>query len=418
MRLFIRIGGGTASDPHEVGFVEWLLVDREKVLVSQGSGDLTMLDRLLDLRAMQDPPDVVLLVPTEHSLSIRCTVPGRTVGQMRRALPYVVEEYLAGDIETMHVAAGTLKRGSAVDVTLIERAALQNWLDALAVHGLVARYAAPDAAMLSATEGEATLLFDGDRVLVRSTGQIAAIETDALKLVLESLAANAGPSGMRFIAVNGRVGDLMRAEVAQATEHPIEWIDTESDVTVLAHLAAAFPGKPPAINLLQGSLSPPKQANAGWLRWRSVAALVGIWVLVMVASETLRGAWAAHRSTALRAETETLYRTYFPHDRRVQDPYRQMAAHIGSGGGGASEITFLSLLGHLAAGLAANPNAQLRSISFNDGRSELGAEVAVTGFDALESLKSAWKREGVSVEITSAEQQDQQVHARIRLRGS
>ncbi len=73
--------------------------------------------------------------------------------------------------------------------------------------------------------------------------------------------------------------------------------------------------------------------------------------------------------------------------------------------------------GNFRHGLAANPNAQLRSVTFNDGRAELGAEVAVSGFDALEALKAAWSRDGVSVEISSAEQQDQQVHARIRLRG-
>jgi general secretion pathway protein L len=416
MRLFIRIAAAKGVDPHELGSLEWLLLDRAGALVSQGSGDLAMFERLVDLKTMQDPADVVLLVPTEHCLSMRCTVPGRTVGQMRRALPYVVEEYLAGDIDTMHIAAGTVRRNNPADVVLIERAVLQSWLETLAAHGLVAGYAAPDAAMLAAVPGEATLLFDGDRVLVRSVDQVAAIEADALKLVLESLAANADSTGIRFVAVNGRIPDIMRAEVAQATEHPIEWVDTESDVTVLAHLAAAFPGKPPAINLLQGSLSPPKQASGGWMRWRGVAALVGIWILVMVASETVRGLWASHRTAALTVEIEALYRTYFPKDQRVQDPFKQMSAHIGSSG--ASESTFLSLLGHLASGLAANPGAQLRSISFNDGRAELGAEVAVGGFDALESLKAAWGREGVSVDISSAEQQDQQVHARIRLRGS
>ena len=415
MRLFIRIAAAKGIDPHELGSLEWLLLDRAGVLVSQGSGDLAMLDRLIDLKTLQDPADVVLLVPTEHCLGIRCTVPGRTVGQMRRALPYVVEEYLAGDIDAMHIAAGPVKRGAPVDVVLIERAVLQSWLDALAAHGIVAAYAVPDASMLPAVPSEATLLFDGKRVLVRSMDQVAAIEADALKLVLESLAAKADSKGMRFVAVNGRIPEMTRAEVAQATEFPIEWIDTESDVTVLAYLAGAFPGKPVAINLLQGTLSPPKQTNGGLMRWRSVAALVGIWVLVMLASETVRGIWASHRSTILTGEIEALYRAYFPKDQRVQDPYKQMNAHIG--GRGASESTFLSLLGHLAAGLASNPGAQLRSITFNDGRAELGAEVAVSGFDALEALKAAWSSDGVSVDITSAEQQDQQVHARIRLKG-
>ena len=418
MRLFIRIAASKSAGPHELDSMTWLLLDRSGELVSQGSGDLHLLERLVDLKTVQDPADVVLLVPTEHCLSMRCTVPGKTVGQMRRALPYVVEEFIAGDIDAMHIAAGPVRRNEQIDVVVIERAVLQSWLDVLAAHGLVAGYAAADAALLPSVQGEATLLFDGDRVLVRSADQVAAIEADALKLVLESLAAKADASGVRFVAVNGRVPELMRAEVAQATESPVEWIDTESDVTVLAHLAAAFPGKPAAINLLQGALAPPKQASGAWLRWRTVAALVGVWVVVLVASEAIRGVWASHRAAALTEQIEERYKTYFPNERRIpgKDAYAQMNAHIG--GRGTSESTFLMLLGHLANGLAANPNAQLRSITFNDGRAELGAEVAVGGFEALETLKAAWAKEGVSVDVSSAEQQDQQVHARVRLKGA
>jgi len=418
MRLFIRIAASKSAGPHEFDSMAWLLLDRSGELVSQGSGDLNLLERLVDLKTVQDPADVVLLVPTEHCLSMRCTVPGKTVGQMRRALPYVVEEFVAGDIDGMHIAAGPVRRNEQVDVVVIERVVLQSWLDALAAHGLVAGYAAADAALLPSVQGEATLLFDGGRVLVRSADQVAAIEADALKLVLESLAAKADGSGIRFVAVNGRVPELMRAEVAQATEHPVEWIDTESDVTILAHLAAAFPGKPAAINLLQAAFAPPKQASGAWLRWRGVAALVGVWVVVLVAGEAIRGVWASHRAAALTEQIEARYKTYFPNDRRIpgKDAYAQMNSHIG--GRGTSESTFLMLLGHLANGLAANPNAQLRSITFNDGRAELGAEVAVGGFEALETLKAAWTKEGVSVDVSSAEQQDQQVHARVRLKGA
>jgi type II secretion system protein L len=276
-------------------------------------------------------------------------------------------------------------------------------------------FAAPDAALLSAAHNQVTFLFDGGRMLVRSIEQAAAIEAGALKLVLESVAAKAPTEGIRIVAVNGRVPEVMRAEVAQVTEHPIEWIDTESDVTALAHLAAAYPGSPSAINLLQGTLAPTKQGANGWIRWRAVAALLALWFVVLLASETVRGAWAAHRASALTSDIEALYRSYFPQDRRVQDPYKQMRVHLG--GRADSNSTFLSLLGHLASGLAANPSAQLRSITFSDARAELGAEVAVGGFDALESLKTAWGKEGVAVDISSAEQQDQQVRARIRLRG-
>jgi general secretion pathway protein L len=414
MRLFIRIADVPGTDPTVLHALEWLLVDQQGALVSQGSGDPSMLDRLVDLKTVRDPDDVVLLVPTEHCLSIRCTVPGRTTGQIRRALPYVVEEYLADDIEAMHVAVGSVRRNAPVDVLLIERTMLQGWLASLASAGVVPGHALPEAALLPSTAGTVTLLFDGDRVMVRTPEQMVATELDTVKFVLESLATSSSEAGLRIVCVNGQIPAVTRAEVAQSTEHPIEWVDTESDVTPLGYLAAAFPGDAGTINLLQGALAPPRTGGTNWVRWRSVAALLGVWLLVLVASETVSGLWATHKANLLATQVEALYREYFPNDQRVQDPYKQMVAHLG----GRTEVrtSFLSLLGNLAAGLAANPGAQLRSISYNDGRAELGAEVAVGGFDALEALKAAWGREGVAVDITSAEQQDQQVHARIRLR--
>src|SRR5262245_24730757 len=135
MRLFIRITGTGTTEPHALDALEWLLLDKQGTLVSQGSGDLAMLDELIDLKTIQDPADIVLLVPTEYCLSMRCTVPGRTLGQMRRALPYVVEEFIAGDIDAMHVVAGPLRRGGAVDGVLIARAGLRGWVRKVAGHG-------------------------------------------------------------------------------------------------------------------------------------------------------------------------------------------------------------------------------------------------------------------------------------------
>src|SRR5580765_6216067 len=114
MRLFIRIADVPGSDPSGLFSLEWLLLDNQGALVSQGSGDPATLEQLVDVKTKQNPDDVVLLVPTEHCLAIRCTVPGRTVGQMRRALPFVVEEYLADDIESMHMACAAIRRNTPV----------------------------------------------------------------------------------------------------------------------------------------------------------------------------------------------------------------------------------------------------------------------------------------------------------------
>jgi general secretion pathway protein L len=419
MRLFIRINAhGDRSGLQDVearlADVEWLLLDRQGTLVSQGAGDAAMLDRLVDLKTAREPHEVVLLVPTEQCLAIRCNVPGRTVGQMRRALPYAAEEFLAGDIDAMHVAAASLRRNVPVDALLIDRELLRIWLDALASHGVVASVALPDAALLPLADATMTILFADDRVLLRTSDQMIGCEPSTVRLALESWLSTATAESLRVVLVNGDVPEVERAELEQLTERPVEWVHDDTELTPLAYLAQSFDSAPHPVNLLQGEFAPPKAATGDWQRWRGVAALLAVWFAVLLGSDAVTGIWATHRANTVTGDVEKLYRSYFPAEQRIVDPYKQMVAHLG--GRTADGPSFLALLGSLAAGLAANPGAELHSITYNQARAELGAEVAVTGFDALETLKSAWAKAGVNVDIASAEQQGQVVNARIRLR--
>jgi general secretion pathway protein L len=414
MRLFIRINDHPGDDPAQLADVEWLLLDRQGTLVSQGAGDAALLDRLVDLKTVRDAEDVILLVPTEHCLAVRCSVPGRTIGQMRRALPYAVEEFLAGDIETTHVASAPLRRNTPVDALLIDSALLQAWINALGSHGIAPRVALPDAALLPVADDTLTVLFAADRVLLRTAEQMVGCEPQTLKLALESWLATTSASALTVVLVNGEIPALERAELEQLGDRSIEWRNVDSELTPLAYLAQAFDSAPHPINLLQGAFAPPKTTGGNWQRWRGVAALIGIWFTVLVVSEAVTGVWATHRADATAHDVEALYRSYFPADQRIVDPYKQMVAHLG--GRADDGPSFLSLLGSLAAGLAANPSAELHSVTYIEARAELSAEVAVSGFDALEALKTAWAKAGVNVDITSAEQQGQLVNARIRLR--
>lgn len=414
MRLFIRIKDRPGVAPAELTDIEWLLLDRQATLVSQGDGDAALLDRLVDLQTAREADDVIVLVPTEHCLAVRCSVPGRTVGQMRRALPYAVEEFLAGDIDAMHVAAGPVRRNVPVDALLIDRELLRGWLDGLASHGIVATIALPDAALLPVADDAVTVLFAEQRILMRSAEQLIGCESDTLKLALESWIETTSAAQLRVMLVNGDVPALERAELEQLADRPVDWQSADSELTPLAYLAQSFDSTAHPVNLLQGQFAPPKTTGGHWQRWRSVAALLAIWFSILVISEVVTGVWASRRADATASDVEALYRSYFPADQRIVDPYKQMVAHLG--GRADDSPSFLSLLGSLAAGLAANPNAELHSVTYNEARAELGAEVAVSGFDALEALKGAWAKAGVNVDITSAEQQGQLVNARVRLR--
>ena len=55
------------------------------------------------------------------------------------------------------------------------------------------------------------------------------------------------------------------------------------------------------------------------------------------------------------------------------------------------------------------------SLTYSESRNELAADLQLSNYDALEQFKQKLARLGVEVEITSAEQQDSGVRARVRL---
>ena len=89
-----------------------------------------------------------------------------------------------------------------------------------------------------------------------------------------------------------------------------------------------------------------------------------------------------------------------------------MRQKLGQSSAGTS-AGFTTYLGHLAQGL--DRTVSVWSLTYSQNRDELAADLQLANYDALEQFKQRLNRVGIGVEITSAEQQDNGVRARVRL---
>src|SRR5262245_36805874 len=345
MRLFLELRGPAHREQDEVTLddVAWVVLD-DGMIRSQGSGNSSGLADLASNPAFTDPNNVVLLVPAEFCLSVQCSIPGRSIAQIRRALPFAVEEHLASDIDEMHIAPGTIRRDAPIDVVAIEHGLLGGWLDALARLGLSPGHAIPDAALLDTSADTITVLFDGERVLVRTPKQWLAAGIYALPAALsaavgeggseiaDAQASSLGPLHVR--AINGAIPPIARADLEQRAGRAIEWEEDETDAPTLVHLARAFSPARIAVDLLTGPYARARERSAVWTRWRVAAGLAAAWVVIALVATGARGLWADHRANVLEARAESLYKEFFPNDRRIQDVKAQMASHLHLGRGG------------------------------------------------------------------------------------
>lgn len=407
--LFIRfLSTVTRDDEGAHAGSEWLIAEDDGSVRAGGVTDLRGLSDLIDPGAdwLQNPGNVVVVLPGEHVLAVSCEVPGRSVGQVRRALPYAVEEFVATDIEGMHLASGSIRHGLPVRCNLIDRRLLDDWLECLDELGLVAGFMASEAELLPSGPGQVSVLFEGDTALVKTVDQAATVDRSNLLLALGSVAAD------ELLLINGRLNDMELGQLDGDVRVSIAGDDGIDAESTLGYLAARWRIQTDTINLLQGRYTPNRPLDPNLARWRAVAALAGIWVAVGLVAMSAEAFWASAQADRLEVASEELYRSIYPQERRVINIRRQMSARLGDGRAG-SGTGFTGYLGSLAGVL--DPTAAVTSLNYTDGRDELAADLLLRGYDDVDRLKGRLEEQGVPVAITSAEQQDSGVRARIRL---
>lgn len=360
-----------------------------------------------------EPPLVVALAPNQQVLCLQCQVPGRRPGQMRQALPFVVEEFVAEDIENLHIAAGPVSSGAPVRCCLVAKTILENWRDCLASAGLAPQWLVPESELLPATPERASVLFDGGAALVRSGGEAACVERANLGVALAALQVEA------VHCINGGLADPERGQLSVDVQVEAQAAQENGAAQdVFEYLVQRWPQRDAAINLLQGPYKPVQKATREASRWRRVAALGALWLLLGLAAVVVKGWWSSTQADDLEARSLALYRDIFPNDRSVtaQSLRRRLLAKLGAGATGGAASSLVDLIGHLAA--VVKPGMAVASIDYHQGRGEFNVDLLLEHYGDVDAMREALAAQaGMETEIVSAEQVDEGVRARFRLRG-
>ena len=268
--------------------------------------------------------------------------------------------------------------------------------------------------MLPGSKGVSTLLFDADEVLMKNVESAACIDAENLEFVLGHFIEASGDDAV-IETVNGEVDPLSVAQLPSDVEFKTTLL--EGDQTVLSYLAQLWQTRGAladnAINLLQGEYSVRMNASGESSRWGSVAMLAAAWFGVALIALAVKGFYSDSQADRLKAENQALYKDIYPETRRIP-PNIQRDMQFRMGGSAAAAAEFVPLVGQLTSHI--NSSVKVRSFNFQGSRDELSTELILTDFGALDDLKDKLSGGGMSVEISSADQQSDGVHARLRLR--
>ncbi len=380
-------------------------------------------------------PRVTLLLPAARVLSAEVTVPARSRRQLLRALPFAVEERLAIDLDTVHIAHAALRPNERTQVRAVELAWFEAVLAQVRALGLAVDAVHVDADCVP-VRGDLSLYLDTTRALLRTRGgRMLAVDRRALGFTLDRIcpalkdSAGAPLVATAFVLAEAPLSSAERSAIEAAIGSPGQAgnLDVEPVIDPLALLAAPaeaasragavlpLHGRPVAIDLLQGRFAVRRALNIDWRPWKPVALAAAVLLLLLPMLEAGK-AWRYGRAAALLEDANAaLYRQYFPGEAVPRDLRRSFESRLGEDDGAA--VGFRPLLAALADGVGKARGFELQSVSYQRERDELAVQVLAGSLADLERFKNGFAAHRVVAEVSSADQEKERVRARLRIHG-
>lgn len=414
-RLFLRVLSEATilsdDEGYELG-VEWLIKESDGSVRASGVTDYRGLADVADpnVEWLANPENTIVLIPSQMVLTVSCEVPGRSAGQIKRALPFAVEEFVATDIERMHIAPGPIKPGLPILCSIVERTSLASWLNCFSSLGIAPGYFVADAQLLAIESGTASVLFDGDGALVASSDQAAMVDRGTLVFALNSVAPD------KIVTVNGVLTDLEVDQLDSPAE--LETVDL-SEYGVLDYFADRF-APAACINILQGPFKPQQQTSARASKWMGVASLAAGWVAIAFLGMVVEALWSSSEADRLEQDSLALYTQFSPREAQpsgIDALRRSVASKLGKQAipGQTNEAGgFVQLTSHFANVL--DLQSQVTSLRYQARNDEITVEVMLKDYEELEVIRSKLADQGVSVEVANAEEEGGKVRSRLRVK--
>ncbi|WP_111496291.1 type II secretion system protein GspL [Marinobacter bohaiensis] len=407
---------------------DWALIDASGMFQATGQDeDRSRIEQTLTQNDL-DHVRLIGLIPGDESLFCFAEIPAKQARYVRQALPFAVEEQLAQDIDSVHLALGQ-RSEQGFRVAAIDNKRMALWytlFDDIAGADLEAIY--PEASLLPIQDTRWCLCLDGDATFVSgSRGEWFRMNTANLPVFAYTL-ANPEEDEVAAeipVALYGRAGDL------EAQRSVIDGLGAQerlrlhrealemSPLELLVHADHNDLCDP--INLCQGEFEPQDQGASTWRAWRPVAIVAGLWFVLQLGVEAGLGYYHLTQARDLEQQAMSIYREAFPGDtrthagnvRRVLEGRLRVASQEGP------RADFLSLLGQTGAEYErlGGGNVQFNAVNYSRQRGELVVELRADSYDRLSALRSAIGDRGFEARIGSVVNDSDGARARLTVSG-
>jgi len=414
-RLYVRPIPPFADADHDsdAQMYNWVLHDASGDALARGTGDSRdSIEQTLGQNAL-DNVLLIGLIPGEEALYCLADIPARQSRFIRQALPYAVEEQIAQDIDSVHLALGSHTE-QGYRVAAVDRERMSQWMHLFSGWEHVRLEAIyPDASLLPRTAGGWSVCLDGDTaMMVSERGEWLSMQSANLGMFVHTLAAPSSEEVVAELPVT-LYGTETEFEIHQSG---IAELNASGRLAVRKEVLELMPLELLAysfhhhlcepVNLCQGMFSTSSDKASPLKPWKPLIAVAAVWFVIQVALNAGMGVYYQNQAEKLRSEAMAIYRDAFPNDRRthagnVRRVIEGQLRVAGARGPEADFITLMKYTGQQYARLPGNQSVNFSSVNFSRSRGELIVDVRADSYNRLSALRNGLSNQGLDAQIGS-----------------
>lgn len=366
-RLIIRLGSNAQDS------ISWLQFN-DKAQEVIGSGVLHNATQLDQLTLQAKTSTVQILVPGSDISYFEVAVPSTNRRQAIAAIPFMLEDELADDIDKLHFVYSHSK-GEKQGVYVCKKDKLTQWLSWLTQAGIGTMVLLPDylALPLPQEHSVAMLQFDEQLLIRQGATSGYSIPVEWLDIVLEQLTVDDEPLSIAHYDVN---------EAHHRAPH--QW-DAQPLVLPMQQLSAGV--LKPTLNMLVGEFEQNKQQNNHLAIWRSVAIAASLLVVLFFTEKFIHVNQLEQQQLALKKQSEAIYRQINPNVKRILKLKVRMKNEISQLSGGRQGSELSSMLEQMQQAFTAVPTLKPASLKYDQRRNELRLQAEGESYQQFEQFK-------------------------------
>ena len=415
--LYIRLGS-QAQDK-----LTWLVINTvEQEIIA--SGELANAEQLSDLTEKAAQRLVKVFVPGCDVVLKRLAVPTKSQRAMRSAVPYMLEDELAQDVDDLFFAYAKMHEESREHncfVAIVQREQMQMWQSWLATANISASTLQPDMLAMPYIEGQWSAIALDDNANTMSQTQIVVrqgpwqgvtLDNDAWQFLLTHILSPADSDKKEKAQDRAQAQTQDKtAETSSLTLNAysdLPYLDmlTNQDTITLVKAEQELPLALLAqhchqsdFTLLQGEFKVKEQRskNVGYWLWAAGFAACALCLNVGYKSAQL---WQlSAQKTQVEAQIVAHYKKAVPSNAKVRigTIKSQLTRKIEALGGVTEQAGFLSVLSKVQPAFAKVPGLKPDSLKFDGKRQELRIQALASDYQAFERFKSALNTTGLTI---------------------